>query len=53
MKSDEFADFMDELAKTVECEKNQSVIDKYKPELFFVKPEETDETDSESESSES
>lgn len=53
MKSEEFADFMEELAKKVECEKNQSVIDKYKPELFFVKPETTEDAESDAESSES
>lgn len=38
MKQEEFADYVDELAKNVECEKNESVINRYKPEMFFVKP---------------
>ena len=51
MKQDEFADYMDELAGKVDCEKNQSVLDQYKPELFFVKPEETTAAEDDSESS--
>lgn len=44
MKKDEFADYIDELAKTVECEKNESVLNKYKPEIYFVKPESSEES---------
>ena len=39
MKKDEYKKYVDDLAKKTECEKNQSVIDQYKPELYFVKPE--------------
>ena len=39
MKKDEYEKYVDDLAKKTECEKNQSVIDQYKPELYFVKPE--------------
>lgn len=39
MKKDEFADYVDELAKNVECEKNESVLKKYTPDMYFVKPE--------------
>lgn len=41
MKSEEFAVYIDELTKDLEYEKNSSVIDKYNPGMFFVKPEET------------
>ncbi len=52
MKSDEFADYIDELAESFECEENTSVIDKYKPEMFFVATETTaaDDDDTSSES---
>lgn len=39
MKKDEFAKYVDDLAQKTDCEKNQSVLDQYKPELYFVKPE--------------
>lgn len=39
MKKDEYKKYVDDLAKKTECEKNQSVLDQYKPELYFVKPE--------------
>ena len=39
MKKDEYKKYVDDLAKKTECEKNQSVLDRYKPELYFVKPE--------------
>lgn len=39
MKQDEYEKYVDDLAKNTECEKNQSVLDQYKPELYFVKPE--------------
>ncbi|MCD8027017.1 MAG: hypothetical protein LUF33_08900 [Clostridiales bacterium] len=52
MKSDEFADYIDELVESFECEENTSVIDKYKPEMFFVATETTaaDDDDTSSES---
>lgn len=36
MKSQEYMDYMDEQAKTVECEKNQAAIDKYGPDKFIT-----------------
>lgn len=45
MKNDEYADYLEDLADKTDCEKNQSVLDKYKPELYFVKPESSDSTD--------
>lgn len=41
MKSEEFANYIDKLAKDLKYEKNSSVIDKYDPGMFFVKPEPT------------
>lgn len=41
MKAEEFSDYVDELAKELDYEKNESAINKYKPEMFFVKAEET------------
>ncbi|MCH5297750.1 MAG: hypothetical protein J1E85_08770 [Ruminococcus sp.] len=50
MKSDDFKDYIKDLADKLECEANTSVIDKYKADLFFVAVEETtsaDDADSE------
>lgn len=41
MKSDEFSKYIDSLAEKLKYEENTSVIDKYKPELFFVAVEPT------------
>ncbi len=46
MKSEDFADYIEELTKELDFEANTTVLKKYTPELFFVK---TEETDSESE----
>ena len=53
MKKDEYAKYVDDLAKNTECEKNQSVLDQYKPELYFVKPESSASSASSSSSSSS
>lgn len=46
MKQDEFDDYLDSLAKEVEnsVSINQKTVDRFKPELFFVKPESSEET---------
>lgn len=41
MKSDDFSDYIEELSKSLDYEENTSVLNKYKPDLFFVKVEET------------
>ncbi len=41
MKSDDFSDYIEELSKSLDYEANTSVLDKYTPDLFFVKVEET------------
>lgn len=41
MKSDEFADYIEELTKSLKYEENTSQIDRYDPKMFFVKPEPT------------
>lgn len=51
MKSDEFADYIEELTKTLDYEENTSVINQYEPKMFFVPVEPTtsaEEKDSES-----
>lgn len=53
MKKDEFAKYVDDLAQKTDCEKNQSVLDQYKPELYFVKPESSSASSSSSSSSSS
>ena len=49
MKSEDFSDYIKELTKELDYEANTSVIDKYKPELFFVNQEETTTAESDSE----
>lgn len=41
MKQDEFNDYIEEVAKNLEVEKNQSQIDRYSPDMFFVPVEPT------------
>lgn len=41
MKSEDFKDYIDDLADKLECEANTSVLDKYKADLFFEAVEET------------
>lgn len=41
MKSDDFKDYIDDLADKLECEANTSVLDKYKPDMFFESVPET------------
>ncbi len=48
MKQDEFNDYIDEKANNLEIEKNQSQIDKYSPDMFFVPVEPTTEAQNES-----
>lgn len=45
MKSDDFKDYIKDLADKFDCEVNTSVIDKYKADLFFVAVEETTSAD--------
>lgn len=45
MKSDDFKDYLKDLADKLECEVNTSVIDRYKADLFFVAVEETTQAD--------
>ena len=41
MKSEEFADYIEELTKTLDYEENTSVINQYEPKMFFVPVEPT------------
>lgn len=41
MKGDEFADYIEELTKSLDYEENTSTIDKYEPKMFFVPVEPT------------
>lgn len=41
MKSEEYDDYIKGLTEKLEYEENTSVINKYEPKMFFVKPEET------------
>ena len=41
MKGDEFADYIEELTKSLDYEENTSAIDKYEPKMFFVPVEPT------------
>lgn len=41
MKGEEFADYIESLTKELKYEENTAVIDRYKPEMFFVKVEPT------------
>lgn len=41
MKSDDFKTYVDDLAKDMDYEANTSVLDQYKPDMFFAKPEAT------------
>lgn len=48
MKSEEFTDYIDGLAKDLKCEENTSVLDRYHADMFFEKAEETTSADAES-----
>lgn len=41
MKGDEFADYIEELTKSLDYEENTSAIDKYEPKMFFIPVEPT------------
>ncbi len=41
MKSDDFKKFVKDIAKEIKHESNTSVLDRYDPKMFFVKPEPT------------
>lgn len=47
MKNDEYNEFLKKEAKSLKCEVNTSVIDKYDPDMFWEEPEETTTTTSE------
>lgn len=45
MKSEEFKDYVDELASKIKFEKNESVINMYDPKMFFIPQEPTTTAD--------
>lgn len=53
MKTDEFEDYLFDIGSKLNYQANTSQLDKYKPDLFFVKQEETTEATSEESESES
>lgn len=44
MKNDDFTAFLEKEAKALKCEVNTSTIDRYDPDMFWEKPEETTTT---------
>lgn len=48
MKSDDFKDYIKDLADKLECEANTSVLDRYKPDMFFESVPETTAASTES-----
>ena len=42
-KSEDFADYIEELTKKLDFEANTAQLDRYDPKMFFVKPEDSDE----------
>lgn len=53
MKQDEFNDYLEEAANALEVEKNQSQLDRYSPDMFFVPVEpETEAEEAEDETTE-
>ena len=53
MKGDEFTKFLQEQGKSLKCEVNESVINQYKPDMFWTDPEETTTTTAAADSEES
>ena len=44
MKNDDYNKFLQKEAKALKCEVNESVVNKYDPDMFWEKPEETSTT---------
>lgn len=51
MKGEEFADYIEELTKSLDYEENSSVINQYEPKMFFVPVEPTTSAEESSDSS--
>jgi hypothetical protein len=52
MKSEEFSDYIKDLTKELDYEANTSVLEKYDPNMFFVKVESTTAAEEDSEDEE-